>query len=117
MLAAIEALEAIPRVQIERVQQYMSTIILELWLFVRTEIRPAKEFAQTVRNVLVLPLDDIAVVVELVDGIRITLSRHLIGFKSSTRLKTEDIPVLGGWISSVFNSYALIYKNHNAIYV
>ena len=41
MLAGIEALEAIPRVQIERVQQYMSALILEFWLFVWKEIRPA----------------------------------------------------------------------------
>ena len=64
----------------------MSALILEFRLFVWKEIRPAKEFTQKVRDILVLTLDDIAVVVELVDGIRITLSRHLIGFKSSCRL-------------------------------
>ena len=86
MLAEVEALEAIPRVQIERVQQNMSALILELWFFVRNEIDSAKKFTQTVLDVLVLSLDDIAVVVELVDGIRITLGSHLIGFKSSCRL-------------------------------
>ena len=44
MLAGVEALEAIPRVQIQRVQQQMSVLILEFWLFIRKEIRPAKEF-------------------------------------------------------------------------
>lgn len=86
MLAGIEALEAKPRVQIERVQQYMPAFILELWFLIGKEIRPSKEFTQKVRDILVLLLDDIAVVVELVDGIRITIGSHLIGFKSSCRL-------------------------------
>ena len=64
----------------------MSVLILEFRLFIRKEIRPAKEFAQKVRDVLVLALDDMAVMVELVDGIRITLGSHLIGFQDSTRL-------------------------------
>ncbi|MCF2563657.1 hypothetical protein I6E12_05980 [Prevotella brevis] len=34
MLAAIEALEVIPRVQIQRVQQNMTIVILEFWLSV-----------------------------------------------------------------------------------
>ena len=86
MLTGVEALKAVPRVQIQRVQQYMSALILELRLFIRKEIRPAKEFTQTVRDNLVLLLDDIAVVIEFVDGIRITIGRHLIGFQGSTRL-------------------------------
>ena len=64
----------------------MSVLILEVRLFIRKEIRPAKEFTQKVRDILVLALDDIAVMVELVDGIRITLGSQLIGFKSSCRL-------------------------------
>ena len=56
MLAGVEALEAIPRVQIERVQQYVSALILEFGLFIRKEIRPAKEFTQKVRYILVLLL-------------------------------------------------------------
>ena len=56
----------------------MSTLILEFRLFVWKEIRPAKEFTQTVRDILVLLLDDIAVMVEFVDGIRIVLGRHLV---------------------------------------
>lgn len=64
----------------------MSALILEFRLFVWKEIRPTKEFTQKVRDVLVLLLDDIAVVVELVDGIRITIGSQLIGFKSSRRL-------------------------------
>ena len=63
----------------------MSALILEFWLFVWKEIRPAKEFTQTVRDNLVLALDDIAVVIEFVDGIRITIGSQLIGFKSSRR--------------------------------
>jgi len=51
MLAGVEALEAIPRVQIQRVQQYMSALILELRLFIWKEIRPAKEFTQKVRDI------------------------------------------------------------------
>ena len=47
----------------------MSALILEFWLFVWKEIRPAKEFTQKVRDILVLLLDDIAVVIEFVDGI------------------------------------------------
>ena len=86
MLTGVEALEAVPRVQIQRVQQYMSALILEFRLFVWKEIRPAKEFTQKVRDILVLALDDMAVMVEFVDGIRITLGSHLIGFKSSCRL-------------------------------
>ena len=86
MLAGIEALAAIPRVQIDRVQQYVAALILEFGFFIRKEIRPAKEFTQKVRDILVLTLDDIAVVVELVDGICITLGSHLIGFQGSTRL-------------------------------
>ena len=74
MLAGVEALEAIPRVQIERVQQYVSARILEFWLFVWNEIDSAKKFTQTVLDVLVLSLDDMAVIVEFVDGICITLS-------------------------------------------
>ena len=50
MLARVEALEAIPRVQIQRVQQYMSVLILEFRLFVWKEIRPTKEFTQKVRD-------------------------------------------------------------------
>ena len=73
-------------VQIQRVQQYLSALILEFWFFIRKEIRPAKEFTQTVRDNFVLLLDDIAVVIEFVDGIRITIGRHLIGFQDSTRL-------------------------------
>ena len=38
MLAGIEALDAIPRVQIQRVKQYVSILILELRLLVRIEI-------------------------------------------------------------------------------
>ncbi|MCQ2095656.1 MAG: hypothetical protein MJY59_02810 [Bacteroidaceae bacterium] len=38
MPAGIEALDAIPRVQIQRVQQYVFVLILELWLLVRIEI-------------------------------------------------------------------------------
>lgn len=64
----------------------MSALILEFRLFIRKEIHPTKEFTQKVRDILVLLLDDIAIVVELVDGIRITLGSHLIGFKSSCRL-------------------------------
>ena len=64
----------------------MSALILELRFLIRKEIRPAKEFTQKVRDILVLPLDDIAVMIELVDGIRIALSRHLIGFQDSARL-------------------------------
>ena len=78
--------------------------MLELGLFIRKEIRPTKEFTQKVRDILVLLLDDIAVVVELVDGIRITLGSHLIGFKSSCRLTfcpkllfllTRDVTYIG----------------------
>lgn len=46
----------------------MSALILEFRLFIRKEIRPAKEFTQKVRDILVLLLDDIAIVVELVDA-------------------------------------------------
>ena len=86
MLAGVEALEAIPRVQIERVQQYVSARILDIRFFIRKKIRPTKEFTQTVRDNLVLAFDDIAIMIEFVDGIRITLGSHLIGFKSSCRL-------------------------------
>ena len=51
----------------------MSVLIFELSFFIRKEIRPAKEFTQKVRDILVLTLDDIAVMVEFVDGIRITI--------------------------------------------
>ena len=64
----------------------MSALILEFWLFVWKEIRPAKEFTQKVRDILILALDDMAIMVELVDGIRIALSHHLVGFQDSTRL-------------------------------
>ena len=58
----------------------MSALILELRFFVWKEIRPAKEFTQKVRDILVLLLDDIAVVIEFVDGICVTIGSHLIGF-------------------------------------
>ena len=38
MSAGIEAFDTIPRVQIQRVKQYVSVLILELWLLVRIEI-------------------------------------------------------------------------------
>ena len=63
-----------------RVQQYVSARILEIRFFIRKEIRPTKEFTQTVRDNLVLAFDDIAVMIEFVDGIRITIGRQLIGF-------------------------------------
>ena len=42
MLAGVETLEVIPRVQIQRVQQYLSAVFLELGFLIRKEIHPAK---------------------------------------------------------------------------
>ena len=57
MLAAIEALEVIPRVQIQRVQQNMTIVILEFWLIIRTEVDSAKKFTQSICNNFVLTFD------------------------------------------------------------
>ena len=57
MLAGIEALEVIPRVQIQQVQQNMTIVILELWLLIRTEVDSAKKFTQSICNNFVLTFD------------------------------------------------------------
>ena len=78
MLAGIDTLEVIPRVQIQRVQQNMTIVILELWFLIRTEIDSAKKFTQSICNNFVLTFDGMGIVVELVNSFSIDFSCLLI---------------------------------------
>lgn len=71
MLTGIAALEVIPRVQIQRVQQNMPIVIFELRLLIRTEVDSAKKFTQSICNNFVLTLDGMGIVVEFVNSFSI----------------------------------------------